>query len=63
MACRVFNEIREDFAKTDIVSENINATYGKSYTRGWISDWHGNPAYCRIDGSPPHLLPNNPLGK
>ena len=63
MACRIFNGIqaRPVFAKTDIISENINYTYGESHTRGWISNWHGNPAYCRIAGSPSYIycLPFN----
>ena len=55
MACRAFEGLQAGLATSDIESENINDTVGDSYTRGWISNWHGDPAYCRIAGSPSYI--------
>lgn len=46
IACRRFYGLDDGFSNGDIMSDPIDA--GITRTRGWVKDFEGNVAYCRI---------------
>lgn len=56
MTCRRFYGLDEGFAKGELQSDIIDE--GKLGTRGWVKDFEGNSAFCRVDSSSHvHCLP------